>query len=261
MPKKTRMIMVGAGLMARAHVRKLLKQQDTTRVVAICEPNDAAYAKTAQLFKRAGVAVPPNEPDLEKLLAERDGELDAAFIITPHVFHHTQATLCMEAGLDVLLEKPMVMNADEARALIRTRDRSGRLLTVAFQSSLSPYVDYALRQIRSGEAGNVVAIHANVWQNWKNEQRGTWRQNPSTSGGGFMFDTGAHLLNLIVRFAGTDFAEVAAWQDRRGTDVDIITAAIGRLQSGITVTIGGCGEAVALGADVKVYCEKVTYQT
>jgi predicted dehydrogenase len=261
MPNKTRMVMVGAGGMARSHLRKLLLQQDTTRIVALCEPSAAAYQKTSRLFKKAGISAPPNEPDLERLLAERDGEIDAAFIITPHVFHHAQATMCMEAGLDVLLEKPMVMNADEARSLIRTRDRTGRLLTVAFQSSLSPYVDHALALMRTGEAGNLVAIHANVWQHWRDEQRGTWRQNPSMSGGGFMFDTGAHLLNLVVRVAGEDFTEVAAWQDNCGTEVDIITAAIGRLKSGTLVTIGGCGAAVALGADVKVYCEKMTFQT
>ena len=261
MPKKTRMVIVGAGGMARAHLRKLLLQQDTTRIVALCEPSEAAYAKTSQLFKRAGLSAPPNEPDLERLLAEREGQLDAAFIITPHVYHHQQASMCMEAGLDVLLEKPMVMNAEEARSLIRTRDRTGRLLTVAFQSSLSPYVNYALGLIESGQAGRIVSIHANVWQNWKDEQNGTWRQNPLMSGGGFMFDTGAHLLNLVVRFAGEDFAEVAAWQDNRGRQVDIITSAIGRLRSGTLVTIGGCGDAVALGADVKVYCEHMTFQT
>ncbi len=261
MAKKTRVIIVGAGGMARSHLRKLLLQQDTTRIVSLCEPSETAFHQTARLFKRAGVSAPPNEPDLERLLDERQGQVDAAFIITPHVYHHAQATMCMEAGLDVLLEKPMVMNAEEARSLIRTRDRTGRLLTVAFQSSLSPYVDHALGLIRSGKAGNIVAIHANVWQNWKDEQEGTWRQNPTMSGGGFMFDTGAHLLNLVVRLAGEDFAEVAAWQDNSGMQVDIITSAIGRLKSGTLVTIGGCGDAITLGADVKVYCQKMTFQT
>ena len=261
MPKKTRMIMIGAGGMARSHLRKLLLQQDTTRILALCEPSEAAYLRTGQLFKKAGMAAPPNEPDLERLLSDREGEIDAAFIITPHVYHHTQATMCMEAGLDVLLEKPMVMNADEARSLIRTRDRTGRLLTVAFQSSLSPHVGHALELIRSGKAGAIVAIHANVWQNWKANTDGTWRQDPEMAGGGFMFDTGAHLLNLVVRFAGEDFAEVSAWQDNHGTPVDIITAAIGRLKSGVLVTIGGCGDAIGIGADVKVYCEQATFQT
>ena len=262
MSKKTRMIMVGAGGMARSHIRKLLLQQATTKIVSLCEPSDDAYRTTAQLFKDAGVKPPPNQPDLEKLLSEREGALDAAFIITPHVYHHAQATMCMEAGLDVLLEKPMVMNADEARSVIRTRDRTGRLLTVAFQSSLSPYINQAIEWIRSGAAGNITAIHASVWQSWKTEQTGTWRQNPKMSGGGFLFDTGAHLLNAVVRLADDDFDEVAAWMDNRGAPVDILTAAMGRLKSGVLVTIGACGETVTTwDADVKVFGTQMILET
>ena len=262
MPKKTRMIMVGAGGMARSHIRQLLQQGETTRIVALCEPSEAAYKATAQLFKEAGVRPPPNQPDLEKLLAEREGEIDAAFIITPHAYHHMQATMCMEAGLDVLLEKPMVMNAEEARSLIRTRERTGRLLTVAFQSSLSPYMNRAVEMIRSGKVGPLVAIHASVWQSWKTEQTGTWRQNPKMSGGGFLFDTGAHMLNSIVRLADEDFDEVAAWMDNRGAPVDIVTAAMGRLKSGIMVTIGACGEtAPSCAADIKAFCTGAILET
>ncbi len=261
MTKKTRMIIVGSGGMARHHIRKLLQQRETTRLAAICEPNADAYRAATQLFKDAGLRPPPNQPDLEALLSERQGELDAAFIITPHAYHHAQATMCLEAGLDVLLEKPMVMNTEEARSLIRTRDRTGRVLAVAFQSSLSPYINHALELIRSGKTGALVSIHASVWQNWRNEQLGTWRQNRALSGGGFLFDTGAHMLNLIVRLAGEDFDEVAAWMDQRDTPVDIITTAMGRLKSGKLVTIGSCGEAVTLGADIKVFCEHMTLQT
>src|SRR5947208_1278474 len=130
--KKTRLVMVGVGGMARSHLRNLILQGDTTKITAVCEPNPDSYRLAAQLFKDAGLRPPPNQPDLEKLLSDREGQVDAAFIITPHAYHHAQASMCMEAGLDVLLEKPMVMNAEEARSLIRTRDRTGRLLTVAF---------------------------------------------------------------------------------------------------------------------------------
>lgn len=57
---------------------------------------------------------PLNQPHLPQLLAEYEHQLDAAFIITPHVCHHDQAKACLEAGLDVLLEKLMVMNVAEA---------------------------------------------------------------------------------------------------------------------------------------------------
>jgi len=147
---RTRVGFIGAGIMARHHLEEILDGTSQTEVVAICEPSAAAYAAAAQLFDQHGLPVPPNEPDWTRFVARYSGQLDAAFIITPHVLHFAQATACLEAGFDVLLEKPMVMTADEARALIETRDRTGRLLVVAFQGSLSPQVREAARMLRSG---------------------------------------------------------------------------------------------------------------
>ena len=110
----------------------------TARCRRICEPSEQAYARVAELFDQHGRPAPPNEPDWRRFVETHAGELDAVIIITPHAFHFEQATACLEAGLDVLLEKPMVMTADEATALIETRDRTGGLLVVAFQGSLSP---------------------------------------------------------------------------------------------------------------------------
>ena len=49
---------------------------------------------------------------------------------------------------------------------------------------------------------------------------GTWRQDPALSGGGFLFDTGAHMLNTIADLAGEDFVAVAAWLDSNDRPVD-----------------------------------------
>src|SRR5690349_14693327 len=132
MTSKTRVALIGCGGMARFHIQDMLKMADTTQIIAICESSEHAYELAAKLFETAGVAVPPNQPDYQKLIAEYGSQLDAVFIITPHAYHHDQTKACLEAGLDVLLEKPMVMNAEEARSLIRTRDETGKLLVVAF---------------------------------------------------------------------------------------------------------------------------------
>ena len=116
MTPKTRLAMIGVGDMARHHIGQILQQSDTTEIVAFCEPSAEQAARSAALFEKAGLNPPPNEPDLTRLLAKVP--LDAAFIITPHVFHHDQTVACLEAGVDVLLEKPMVMNAAEADSLI-----------------------------------------------------------------------------------------------------------------------------------------------
>jgi predicted dehydrogenase len=239
--------------MARVHLQEMVARPDTT-VAAICEPSAAAYAKTAALFAKHGVAAPPNEPDWERFIAAYADQLDALFILTPHALHFPQATAGLEAGLDILLEKPMVMTASEATELIATRDRTGRLLVVAFQGSLSPQVREAARLLRSGEMGSILNISAVAWQNWATLTTGTWRQDPELSGGGFMFDTGAHMLNTVADLAGEDFSEVAAWLEDDGRPVDIRAAVIGRLASGALVTMNACGSAIpSCHSDVRVF--------
>jgi predicted dehydrogenase len=240
----------------------MLQQRDTTMITAVCEPSATAYEETAALFDEAGLAPPPNQPDLGKLLAERGSELDAAFIITPHAYHHDQTLACMQAGLDVLLEKPMVMNAAEAESLIAARARTGRLLVVAFPGSLSPNIRTAVSMLRSGEVGPIRTISGLVWQNWGVNTVGTWRQKPEIAGGGFLFDTGAHLLNTVSDLAGEDFAEVAAWLDNQGRPVETLGAVIGKLRSGVLVTLHGCGEAIpSCHSDIRVFCRDAILYT
>lgn len=260
MTTPTRLTLIGCGGMARYHIRKILQQQDTTTITAVCEPSAAAYAEAVKVFAEVGLAPPPNEPDLAKMLASHP--LDAAFIITPHVFHHDQTVACLEGGLDVLLEKPMVMNAAEAESLIAVQRRTGHLLVVAFPGSLSPQIRTASRMLRSGELGRLLSISATAWQDWGPNTANTWRQVPALSGGGFLFDTGAHLLNTVVDLAGEEFAEVAAWLDNRGRPVETMGVVMGRLQSGAWVTMHACGEATpSFGSDIRVFCSGANLRT
>lgn len=242
--------------MARHHLDRILQQTSTTQVVAICEPNPDNYEKAARKFAEAGQAVPPNEPDFERFAADGARGIDAAFIITPHNQHCLQASALLEAGVDVLLEKPMVLNVDEARRLIAARDRSGRLLTIAFNGSLSPAIRRAHRLIHSGQLGRLLNISATVWQSWAASTEGTWRQIPEIAGGGFTFDTGAHLLNTVADLAGEPFVEVSAYLDNRGRAVDILSAALARTASGALITLNASGDTVGIGSEVRVMCER-----
>jgi predicted dehydrogenase len=258
----TRMVMVGCGSMARHHLRIILEQFDDTFVPVVCEPSLDAYQITAELFAEYGREAPRNEPDLEKLLALYGDGLDVAFIITPHVFHHDQTVACLESGLDVLLEKPMVMNAAEAQNLIPISEKTGRLLTVAFNGSLSPEIRTAAEMLRSGELGAIQSVSATVWQNWREYTDDTWRQIPEQSGGGFLFDTGAHMLNTVSDLVGEEFVAVAAWLDNRGAPVEITGVVIARLASGALVTLHGSGETVpSCASDVRIFCSDAILRT
>ena len=257
----TRVGFIGTGMMAQYHLSAMIGRADT-RVAAVCEPSEPAYARTRTKFESRAMTPPPNEPDWRRFIERFADQLDAVVIITPHALHFEQATAALEAGLDVLLEKPMVMTADEATDLIATRDRTGRLLVVAFQGSLSPQVREASRLLRSGELGAILNVNAVVWQDWATATSGTWRQVPELSGGGFMFDTGAHMLNTVSDLVGEDFTEVAAWLEDDGTPVDIRAAVIGRLASGALVTMNGCGRAIpSCHSDIRVFTERAILRT
>lgn len=224
------------------HLPLMLETGADIRV--ICEPSAQNYELYADAMSELGAQPPPNQPDLTKLLAQYRHELDAVFIITPHNLHHDQAKACLEADLDVLLEKPMVMNAAEALSLMDARNRTGRHLVVAFQGGLSPQIRHAAELIASGALGELLTATGMIWQGWKSVTNGSWRQIPEIAGGGFLFDSGAHMLNTICTLVGEDFASVAAWTDNRGTPVDINGVIMGRLKSGALVTINGCGDCI-----------------
>ena len=254
---------MGTGLMAASHINDMIGREDTV-IAAVCEPSTAAYEATARRLAGAGVPLPPNEPDWRRFLTvtARDERLDAVMITTPHALHFDQATAALEAGLDVYLEKPMVLDAGQAVELIRTRDRTGRLLVVGFQGSLSPQVRTAAAMLRAGELGAILNIEGVVWQDWQANSAGTWRQDPAISGGGFFFDTGAHMLNTIADLGGEDVSQVAAWLENDGSPVDLRGVVMARLASGALITMNGCGRAIpSLGSDIWVFCEGGTLRT
>lgn len=240
-----RVAMLGCGRIGKAHLRTMLQMPESTQVVAVSEPSPDSYAGIEPLFAEAGKDAPPNFPTLDELLLRLGDELDAVMINTPHAYHHDQAQACMEAGLDVLLEKPMVISGAEAESLIRTRDRTGRLLVVAFPGSLSPRVRHAVELLRSGDLGQLLTVNGEAWEYWRVPNIGTWRQVPEIAGGGFFFDTGAHLLNTVADLTGEDFVEVAAWLDNMDTPVEILGVAMAKLASGTLVTFNLCGDTIS----------------
>jgi len=246
----TKTALIGAGNMARHHLPLMTDTGADIRV--ICEPSSDNYELALKKLSELGAPAPANVPVLADMLERYAQELDAAFIITPHNLHHDHATQCLRAGLDVLLEKPMALNAREAISLMKTRDLSGKHLVVAFQGGLSPQIRYAADLIASGELGELRTVTGMIWQNWKSNTAGKWRQVPEIAGGGFLFDTGAHMLNTVCALVGEDFASVAAWLDNRGAPVDIDGVVMGRLHSGALVTLNGCGDSIS-GLHSEIY--------
>lgn len=251
MSAPVRAAIIGTGGMARYHIETMLPHN--TEIVVVAEPSPTQYQLLQDHMTKLKAPIPPNFPDYREMLAQYAGKLDAVFIVTPHALHHDQTKACLEAGLDVLLEKPMVLNVQEALSLIDIRNKTGKLLTVGFQGGLSPQIRYLSSELRAGTLGTLLNVSGTVWQDWKIQTIGQWRQDPEIAGGGFLFDTGAHMLNTVCEIVGEDFAEVVAWFDNRSTPVDILGAIMARTTSGVLVTINACGDtAPSCESSIKV---------
>lgn len=259
MPKTTA-IVIGTGGFARHHIRNMLKQRRTTRMVGFVEVSEAQREQTRALFAEAGCACPPFYATIAELIGAQ-GSAETALICTPHVFHYANVAECLRAGMDVLVEKPMVVTADEARRLIRLRDKTGRLLVVAFPGSLSPAVQQAKKLLRAGKIGRVTGVAAFVHQRWKVATAGKWRQDPAVSGGGFLFDTGSHMVNTVVDLIGEDVHDVTALFDNAGTPVEINAAVAGRFAGGAQFTLMAAGDSVHCQSDIQVFGDSGVLQT
>jgi predicted dehydrogenase len=260
MPKRTNAVIIGTGGFSRCHIGAMLKQTRTTKIVGLVEVSEASRHATREFFEKHEAVCPPFYGSLREFL-KAQGPANASLICTPHKFHFENCRDSLLAGMDVLVEKPMVMNASEARRLIALRDRTRRLVVVGFPGSLSPAVKKAKELIKQGAIGRVTAVAGWVHQQWKRGTTGTWRQNPALSGGGFLFDTGSHMVNTIVDIVGEDIVEVSAVLDNCGTPVEINAAVGARSRSGVMISICAAGNSIQCVSDIMVCGEEGVIQT
>ncbi len=236
-----RLGVIGAGLKAADYARSWAGMAEVS-IDAMAEVSEISRDRFAATCVAAGAAAPRAYESAEAMLAAEAGHLDAVYVSTPHVFHAANALAVLAAGLDLLLEKPMVATVPEALALEAEQARTGKTVVIAFQGGLSPLVHDTRRRAQSGEFGELVSVSATIWEGWKDSYTGNWKQVPEISGGGFMFDTGAHMMNTVCILADSPFTRLSAYMDNRGIAVDLAAAVAGRLENGALVTLNAAGE-------------------
>jgi predicted dehydrogenase len=136
----------------------------------------------------------------------------------------------------------MVTTVAEARSLVDAERRSARTIVIAYQGGLSPLVHDTIARARRSEFGQLVSVSASIWEGWANSYAGHWKQKPAVSGGGFMFDTGAHMMNTVCILADAEFERLSAFTNNRGLDVELVCAVAARLSNGALVTFNAAGD-------------------
>ena len=215
---RLRVAIVGCGGMGAHHALNLFDIPEV-RVTALCDVAKSKMNRYVKKFFAPRDVKPALYADYGKMLAAET--LDAVSIVTPHTTHYPQARAALEAGLHVLSEKPIVTNTEHARELVTLAARKKRVLAIAFQAPVTPEFAYAANIIRRGELGPLQIVNTFVAQDWFRPMVGTWRQDPKHSGGGQLYDSGAHMLNSMMWLVDSPVKRVFAIVDNCGTKVDI----------------------------------------
>jgi predicted dehydrogenase len=189
------------------------------------------------------------------------GQLDAVVLVTPHTLHYTEARAALEAGINVLVEKPMVTSSEHAYDLWRTVERTGKKLAIAFQAPYSAEYRYLAAERDAGRLGLIQLVSGFSNQAWRHLSQNTWRQDPALSGGGFIYDTGAHLLNAMMWLMNDPVVEVGCFYDNLLTPVDIDAAIMVRFKSGAMGSIGMCGNGAVFHNQIVLQTDRLLVQT
>lgn len=138
-------LIIGCGSIGERHLRCF--QRTGRAQVTACDANPALLQTMATTY---GV---PTCSDWEQGVTQ--GQFDACVICTPAQWHVRMATLALDAGLHVLIEKPLSQSLDGVDALIRARDQRGKQAAVAYPYHVYPLLIQAREFVRRGELGPV----------------------------------------------------------------------------------------------------------
>ncbi len=242
-----RVAFLGTGGIAGKHSQEL-KTMPGIELVGACDVSTEAVQKFID-HTLTGVATPPAIfIDPAEMYAQC--KPDAVVICTPHTMHFNHCMQALDAGCHVLVEKPMVTQADHAYALRDKVEQTGKILIVGYNTSCSGEFLYLRNAIRDQTLGKLELVNGFLSQGWLSAVQGLWRLNPKLSGGGQAYDSGAHLLNSLCWSVGANISEVFAMTDNLGTEVDINSAIMIRFDNGVLANITISGNCPSNGADL-----------
>ncbi len=159
--QKKRYVLIGCGSRSRPYIRALLQDYKTnSQIIAICEPNEGRAADGNDLFESmGGRRVPVYHPDDFSTLI-RSEKPDTALVVSgPDSTHARYIVESLDAGLDVITEKPMVTTLEDVTAVRNAVEGSGRHCQVTFNCRYMPARAQVKRLLQKGAVGPVSGVN------------------------------------------------------------------------------------------------------
>jgi predicted dehydrogenase len=234
MTTPVRLAVVGAGLIGQAHIKRIVSEPEAD-LAAIVDPSP----QSRELAESLRV---PWFADIQALLQSEKPH--GVVISTPNQLHVPNGLTCVDAGVPMLMEKPVADDVASAMELVAAAERADVPVLVGHHRRHSPLIQRAKEIIASGRLGRITAVNGLCWFLKPKEYFDTaWRREP---GGGVVLINLIHVIDDLRNLCG-DVVSVQAIQSNavRGFPVEDTAAVLLRFHSGAlgTLTISDAAAA------------------
>jgi predicted dehydrogenase len=213
----SRVALLGYGLAGSVFHAPFITTTAGLELAVVVTGNDDRKAQA--LSEHPGVTVLPTSDEVW----ERAAELDLVVVATPDSSHVPLARAALDAGLPVVVDKPLARSAPEGRALVEAARERGLMLTV-FQNRRWDGDFLTLRRLlHDGRLGRVHRFESR-FERWRPQVGSGWRERPGAGeAGGLLYDLGSHLVDQALQLFGgvrDVYAEVDVRRDGAVADDD-----------------------------------------
>ncbi|HWL44428.1 MAG TPA: Gfo/Idh/MocA family oxidoreductase [Ilumatobacter sp.] len=252
MGERVRIGVIGTGWWATQHHLPGLLADDRVAVTALADNDPAKLTAAGEAF-----GVDQRFDDPYELISS--GVVDGVVIAVPHAFHHRFAAAALDAGVHVLVEKPMTLTSADAFDLV-SRAQSQRLhLVVGYTFQFTRHARRAREIVHGGEIGElrlVSALFSSMVESYLRGRPGDYADvfgfpitgpsastysDPVLSGGGQGQTQVTHLMGMAFHVTGRHATQVTAQMSEFGLAVDLADAIAFRLDDGSVGTAASTG--------------------
>lgn len=213
--RKLRMALVGGGqgsFIGRVHATAAVLDNRAALVAGALSSDPARARASAPDYDIPAERAYSSYRELidKELALPADRRIDFLSVATPNHTHYDIALAAVQAGFNVICDKPMTFDLAQAERLADAVDKSGVVFAVSHNYTGYPLVRQAREMVLSGDLGEINAIRSNYIQGWlrtriesEDQKQAAWRTDPNRSGAAGCFgDIGTHAYNLARYMTG-----------------------------------------------------------
>ncbi|MBR5542808.1 MAG: Gfo/Idh/MocA family oxidoreductase [Oscillospiraceae bacterium] len=238
--------LIGCGGISHSHVDAASFVED----VKITAAADISEKNLAEICEKTGAT---GYTDYKEMV--KNEELDFVIISLPHALHGEATCFCAKAGVDVVLEKPMGIDSKDCKKMISVCKKAGVMLWIAHPQRYATHNIIAKELIDSGKLGTLVSLDETRNCNYFSESRPRWFLTKKMSGGGIMFNLGAHTLDKLKFF--TDGSEIVfatgSVHLRDGFDCEDSVCGFAKTANGVSCSLNLVAHTPAIKYDTVLY--------